>query len=208
MDFSRQMVTPRGRFGLPFTLVFLALMVMANYLAGTFGGVLPDAALHTWGIGHNSVAQGELYRLITGAFLSHDVAMMLRQFCFVAFVVGFYEWRQGTLRAVCMFVCIDVLGTLIVLFGVLAPLNNVPWASLNGIISAHDVGMSAGGFGLIGAILAMWPGRIWLLFGVLASIALKVWYHFDPIADIAHTVTLLMGFGAQFLLFERHQKPM
>lgn len=197
---------PVGRFGVPFTLVFLIVMVAANFLAGTFDGALPDQALQKWGIGHDSVAQGDFYRLITGVFLSHDLGMLARQFCFVALVIGFYEWTQGTWRAACMFVSIDVLGTLIVLFVILLPLNDGPVDALNGIISVHDVGMSAGGFGLIGAIIAMWRGRIWLLFAVLASIAIKVWVQFDPIADIAHSVTVLMGFGAQYFLFERSDK--
>lgn len=188
---------------LPFTMIFLIIMIATNFAAGTLGGDLPDQSLRHWGISHNDIVLGEVYRLITGTFLSHDVAMFMRQVCFAAAVIGYYEWTQGTLRALGMFVLIDIVGSLIVLFAVLAPLSGAPWAGLDGITSVHDVGMSAGGFGLIGAIVATSKYRSVLMLAVLASIAVKVMFQFDAIADTAHVVTLLIGFALQWVWFER-----
>lgn len=177
-------------------------MVGANYMAGTFAGVLPETSLQKWGISHQDILGGDVYRLITGTFLSHDFSMFLRQFCFAATVIGFYEWRQGTLRAFGMFVTIDILGSLIVLFAILGPLDGAPWGPFDGVKSLHDVGMSAGGFGLIGAIAASLSYKYLALFAILASIAVKVLFGFDVIADTAHIVTLLIGFAVQRYLFE------
>ncbi|MEP2031242.1 MAG: hypothetical protein ABJI96_21290 [Paracoccaceae bacterium] len=187
---------------LPFTIVFLFLMIVANYAAGTFAGVLPATSLQKWGISHQDILGGGIYRLIAGTFLSHDFSMFLRQFWFAASVIGFYEWGQGTLRASGMFVVIDILGTLVVLFAVLGPLDGAPWGAFHGVRSLHDVGMSAGGFGLIGAIAATLRYKYVTLFAILASIAVKVMFDFDAIADTAHLVTLFIGFAAQIYLFE------
>lgn len=192
---------------IPFTLVFVLIMLGANYAAGTFAGDLPKLSLQNWGISHQNIVQGELFRLISGTFLSHNVAMFLRQICFAAAVIGFYEWRQGSFRTILMFVLIDIVGSLVVLFAVLGPLDGVPWADLEGVRSLHDVGMSAGGFGLIGAIAATIRHRKLALVAILASIAAKVFFQFDPIADTAHVVTLLMGFALQGLLFGKQSNP-
>ena len=197
----------QGIIRLPFTFVFLLIMLCANYAAGTFAGDLPDLSLRQWGISHQSIVEGEIYRLITGTFLSHNTAMLMRQICFAAAVIGFYEWGQGTLRTVTMLVFIDIVGSLTVLFAVLGPLDGVQWAALDGVKSLHDVGMSAGGFGLIGAIVATFRHKTLVLLAVLASIAVKVLFQFDAIADTAHVVTLLMGFALQHLLIEKRSGP-
>ncbi len=60
---------------LRFTILFLLIMLIANFLAGSLAQDLPDGILADWGIGHDSVLSGEVFRLITGIFLSHDADM-------------------------------------------------------------------------------------------------------------------------------------
>lgn len=178
-------------------------MFFANWAAGTFGGVLPADALANWGISHLSVRQGEAFRLLTGTYLSHDLGMLIRQFVFAATIIGAYEWLEGTWRAITMYVVIDVIGTLIVLF-VILPLLVGPIGLLGPeTLKAHDVGMSAGGFGLIGALLARGPRGILGLLAVSVAIAIKTWVSFDPIADTAHLLCLLIGFGLQQAIIAR-----
>ncbi|MGJ8583385.1 MAG: rhomboid-like protein [Marinosulfonomonas sp.] len=191
---------------LPFTVLFLAVMIVANSLAGTLSGQLPEASLRQWGISHQDILEGDLYRLITGTFLQHDFAMFLRQICFAGAVIGFYEWKQGTLRAVGMFFAIDVLGTLLVLFMILPPLSHQNWGDFADVKALHDVGMSAGGFGLIGAAIATFRYKSAFLCAVLVSIAIKIGVQFDPIADTAHFTTLLIGFALQMLLFNQNSQ--
>ncbi|MDX2483371.1 MAG: hypothetical protein QNK42_06895 [Pseudodonghicola sp.] len=190
--------------------MFLTIMLVANMAAGTLGGSLPKMALAQWGISYKSVLEGDLLRLLTGTFLSHDVAMFLRQFLFAAGVIGYYEWRTGTLRAVVMFFSIDITGSVIVLFGILPVLASYGQPH---IFQEMDVGMSAGGFGLIGAILCLTRHR-WAWLGLaLIAISCKIWFSFEIIADSAHLLCLFLGFFAQMTLGQRrprspsHGKP-
>lgn len=182
---------------IPFTLLFLSIMCVANWSAGTFDGVLPSESLASWGISHQTVVSGDFTRLFTGTFLSHDPGMFVRQLIFAAAVIGYFEWRTSTLRTAATFFAIDLVGTLIVLFGVIPFAAAIPEIGPSDAKAALDVGMSAGGFGLIGAILASWPHK-WLLLGaVVAAIGIKVWYDLDLIADSAHLICVLIGFAVQ-----------
>lgn len=196
-------------FRLPFTLVFLIVMVTANWLAGTFAGMLPPQALTAWGISHQSILNGEAFRLVTGTFLSHDIGMFIRQFFFAAAVIGAYEWLEGTWRAFAVFFAIDVLGTILVLFGILPLFVGLPYTVGEADLFIQDVGMSAGGFGLMGALIAKQrQGRLLLVLTHIV-LAVKVWINFEVIADTAHVLCLLLGFALQaFLNARRPASPL
>jgi hypothetical protein len=185
---------------LPFTLAFLGLMVAANWLAGTLSGRLPFRRLTEWGISHRRLARGEAFRLLTGTFLSHDRAMFTRQMIFAGSVIGYYEWHFGTAPASVMFASINVLGLLVVVFGVLPVLATLMPQRMIRPLHSLDVGMSAGGFGLIGAILAGFPYAPALLVAAIVAIGIKMRLKFEVIADTAHLVCLLLGFAAQAIL--------
>lgn len=188
---------------LPFTILFLTIMVIANWFAGTLDGALPPESLMNWGISHQTVVSGNLVRLFTGTFLSHDLGMFFRQLVFAATVIGYFEWRTSTLRTAVTFFAIDIIGSVIVLFVVVPLVAAIPEIGYPDARATLDVGMSAGGFGLIGAILASWPQK-WLLLGaVVTAIVVKVWYDLDVIADSAHLICLLIGFAAQQVLVVR-----
>jgi hypothetical protein len=184
----------------PFTLVFLGLMVAANWLAGTMSGRLPFHRLTEWGISHQRLLRGEALRLLTGTFLSHDRAMFLRQMIFAGGVIGYYEWRFGTVQAVLMFTCINVMGLMVVVFGVLPMLAVVMPSLIRRPLHSLDVGMSAGGFGLIGAILVGFPYGPALLAAAILAICVKMRLKFEVIADMAHLICLLLGFATQMIM--------
>lgn len=188
----------------PFTLVFLVLMVLANSMAGTLSGQLPAEALERWGLSHHSIRSGELTRLFTATFLSHNLGMFLRQIVFAAVIIGAYEWMMGTRRALAMFVCLDLLGTIAVLFVVLPMLVTETGPVTTDTLFDFDVGMSAGGFGLIGALIALQKWRWILLAAVALSVAVKIWIAFDPIADSVHILCLVVGFAVQSFQNGRH----
>lgn len=193
---------------LPFTLVFLAIMTFANWLAGTLNGALPPEALIEWGISHLTVIEGDVARLVTGTFLSHDLGMFLRQFVFAASVIGYFEWYHSTLRAVLTFFFVDILGTLIVLFGMVPLVTSIAEMGHPMAQQTLDVGMSAGGFGLIGAILAGWPRRGLLVCAVMVAIAVKVRMNFEVIADSAHAICLLLGFAIERFFSSRRRSTL
>lgn len=190
-------------FRAPFTLMFVVVMVTANWLAGTVIGLLPPQVLSAWGISHHSILNGDVFRLVTGTFLSHNTGMFLRQLCFAIVVIGTYEWKEGTWRAIVVFFTIDVLGTLLVLFGILPLLAGPALVIGEAELLTHDVGMSAGGFGLIGGLVAK-QNRNWLLLALaLIALFVKIGIAFEPIPDTAHILCLLLGFAFQSLLTAR-----
>lgn len=172
-----------------FTLVFLLVMLIANLLAAGLGGDLPDTMLRAWGVGHDSLRTGEAFRLLTGTFLSHDAGMLMRQLIFAAVVIGYTEWVRGTTQTVVLFFGLDIVGTLLLLacVGMAQGIGIIDIAALN------DVGMSIGGFGLIGLALTTWQ-RTWLLLAlILVAITLKLAIAPHLLADGGHVLALLLG---------------
>ena len=152
-----------------FTLLFLAAMVLANTAAGTLDGELPGEMLEVWGIGQEAVWSGDFVRLLTGTFLSHDVGMFFRQIVFAALTLGYTERVRGSLpaamaffalalgyterargswRTAIAFFALDIGSTLVLLTAV--------WMlpSLSDVSDLNDVGISMGGFGLVGLAIA------------------------------------------------------
>lgn len=191
---------------LPFTLAFLLVLIVSNLAAGTLSGSLPTPSLTSWGVSHVDVRGGDLYRLLTGTFLSHDIGMFLRQVLFASLVIGAYEWVAGSLRAFFVFFSIDIIGTLLVLFIIVPGFVMLHPGIGNEALSVHDVGMSAGGFGLLGALVARQDLRWFLLGAICIAIAIKIWISFDLIADTAHILCLFLGFGVETKLKSRVRK--
>ncbi len=174
---------------LRFTLLFLAAMLVANIATGSIGDDLPHEMLEAWGIGHDALISGDAFRLMTGTFLSHDPDMLLRQFVFAGAVIGYTEWRRGSLRAAALFFGLDLVGTLLLLASIGGS------AGLGHLAALNDVGMSIGGFGLIGLAIAGWPRR-WLVLGlVVCAIGAKYGLAADPLADLGHILALGLGFA-------------
>ena len=183
---------------LRFTLGFLAVMIAANWAVGGGWHDLPAAALARWGISHDDLTRGEIYRLITANFISKHPRMLIDQITLSLCVIGWYEWHHGSLQAFAMFFVINTAGLLLTLIGGVALLKE--YSDLAELGSLRDVGMSAGGFGLMGAILAD-LSRKWLLPGrALGLLGAKFFVLPDPIADIGHPITLLLGFGLELVL--------
>ena len=187
----------------PFTLAFLGTMIAANVLVGMGFGPLPGEVLERFGLSLSSVMAGEVWRLLTAVFLSHDGGMFLRQLAFAALELGAAEAVMGTRRAAITFIAIDLLGSVLLLIMFIAPVSGLPDPAYAAIATRHDVGMSAGGFGLLGALIADWKWQ-WAGFVALtAALLAKLVFWPDPIADSAHLLTLAMGFGWQ-LMRPRH----
>ena len=173
---------------LRFTLLFLVVMIAANSMAGVLDGELPSEVLEDWGIGQESVWAGDLARLLTGTFLSHDLDMLLRQFVFASAIIGYTEWRSGSGRTALAFFGLDISSTLLLLTTVwLHP-------SLADVTGLNDVGMSMGGFGLVGLAIAGLRRRIAILVLVSLGIAAKIAIDFEPLTDTGHVIALGLGF--------------
>lgn len=176
---------------LRFTMAFLVIMVLANWAAGGLWRDLPAASLATWGISHDDLAAGQVYRLITANFLSRHPRMLFDQIAISLCTIGWYEWHSGSLRAFVMFFATNTAAFLLTLLGVVGPLSG--GMDLPSLASLRDIGMSAGGFGLLGAIIAPFPRRWALLVLVLVLLAAKFFIRPDPVADIVHPIALVLG---------------
>jgi len=186
---------------LRFTIIFLLTMLLANLLSGSLRHDLPGSALATWGIGYDSVLSGEVFRLVTGIFLSHDADMLARQLAFAAAAIGYTEWTHGATTAALLFFGLDMAGTLMLL-------ACVGWASgWVDLTSINDVGMSIGGFGLIGFAIAAWRRKWLLLFAILLAIGVKFAIEPDALADGGHILALLSGFAVNRIVPIRRPQP-
>ena len=171
-----------------FTLLFLTVMLIANIAAGTLDGELPEEVLAIWGIGQESVWSGDIARLLTGTFLSHDVDMFFRQVVFAAVALGYTEKVRGSWGAAGAFFALDIASTLILL--------TVVWMIpiLSDMAALNDVGMSMGGFGLVGLAIAGARRRWILCTAVLLAIAVKILIDIEPLTDTGHIIALMLGF--------------
>ena len=190
---------------LRFTLGFLGVMIAANWAAGGLWRDLPAAALARWGISHDDLARGEVWRLITANFLSKHPRMLVDQIVFSLCIIGWFEWNHGSLRAFAMFFVTNTAGFLLTLFWVVGVLKS--YAVGAGLDTMRDIGMSAGGFGLVGAIIADLPRKWLLLGGALVLLGAKFFVLPDPIADIAHPITLVLGFALELWLLPAATHP-
>jgi hypothetical protein len=195
MSWFRPAVRILGR--LRFTLLFLGMMTLANAFAGTFAGRLPFNVLNDWGIGAQSVLTGDLSRLLTGIFLSHDLDMLIRQIISAAAVIGYAEWRWGGLSAATAFFALDIGSTLMLLTAIWRVPGMASVAELN------DVGMSMGGFGLLGLIMAGMRYRFGLFAFVWLAVFAKMLLSFEPLTDTGHGIALCLGFFVGLFLQSR-----
>ena len=183
-----------------FTPIFLAVMLTANLYFGVLHGELSKVDLAAFGVSLNSLEQGEWLRLITGSFISHDADMLVRQLMLAAFAIGWFEWRNGALRTFVMFFALDVFGTLFLMFGLIVFIGRLNFSDFAGLPNTYDVGMSAGGFGLIGASLYYLSWRKWAMTAGVMTLVLKAALFPEPIADLAHLMMLPTGFLAEALV--------
>jgi len=190
----------RSLLRLKFTPLFLIVLLVANGYFGSLTGVLDLPDLESWGVSLDSLQRGEWFRLITGTYLSHDGQMVLRQLAFAGVVLGWYEWHRSAVRTALMFLFLDITGTLFLMFGLVWGLADFGPPAFGQIEFQFDVGMSAGGFGLLGASLRRL--RLgWVLLGVgMALLLAKLIVYPDVIADLAHIVMLPFGFLIEHLV--------
>lgn len=178
---------------LPVTCGLLAAMIAARRATGPLMGPLPAEALSRWGLSLETVAAGEIHRLATSTFLSHDGRMFVRQLAFAAAVTGAHEWREGSRRTLTTFALTDLVGSALVLAVVVAPLARLPGGHHADLPRTLDVGMSAGGFGLLGSLTAG-STRPRLALGLaVAGVGIKLALAPDVIADGAHLLSLVTG---------------
>ena len=174
-------------------MAFLLTMLAANILAGSFFNELPEQTLQIWGVSHHTLSKGDLLRLFTACFLSDDIGMFVRQFIFASATIGFVELKLGSLRTAISFFVINSVATLSVIFLGIPLMHWLVLAEYEGLLVRLDNGMSAGGFGMLGILIAQMKHSKLVLVAIVACIFAKMMWDFEPISDSVHLVGFLLG---------------
>ncbi len=194
-------------FRFAFTASFLAVMIAANLAAIRYLPGGQAEAAQGFGISLEALLRSEVWRLVTASLLTHDMSMFLRQVVFAALAIGSFEWRNGWRRAAAVFWGTDIVGTVLLFALVLAPYDMLAADPANAMGKVYDVGISGGGFGILGALARDLSGRRWPVIAMLGLVAILVklalWP--EPIADGLHLITFALG--AMIPAFPRKATP-
>jgi len=184
-------------FRCPFTLLLAAGVILAAIATGTWVHPSDPATLARWGYGLHDFRDGTWYSLLTSVFLTNRPFMFWGILVFVFLSVGGYECRAGWQRAVLVFVLCDLVSKLAITIMVVLPLDATGLAVGQALAMSDDVGMSAGGFGCLGAFFEMLPGRMRrnLLIGTAVYLLLRIVLVTELFADLLHIVALPLGYG-------------
>lgn len=177
----------------PVTMALVAINVIAFLASG--GGQL--GVLYRWGLVPAAVQQGQVYRLLTSAFLHVSVAHIGLNMIALVFVGVPVEAAIGRLRYVALYLASALGGS--VLYYLIGPLNVVA------------VGASGAIFGVFGAYFVFARRRGLRTGGILAVIAINLVYGFvEPnIGWQAHIGGLAVGVAVAlgFVIAERQRGP-
>lgn len=187
------------RRGFPFAVALTVLIAAIATATGAWSRRISPHILEEFGYSTQDLWSGRPWTLVTSIFLTSRPAMSWIIMVFAPLSIGLYEWLAGTRRAMIVFFAGDVLATLLLSLLVILPLYlaglhaGAQWAL------ERDVGMSAGGFAVVGASIALAPQRwrLLLLGGVCALVAVKMVIAAEPVADLVHVFGLILGFTGQ-----------
>jgi hypothetical protein len=180
---------------LSFTGTFLMVMLAAAVWSGTWQQPISPTMLERVGISLEALLNGRPWLLFTSIFFSHDPGMLARQLLFAATVIGVTEWRWGGWRTLAWFFLLDITGTLALFILVVWPVSLVSHSETLALLAETDVGMSGGGFGLLGMLAAGFRSPLYLVvpIAVYAWLARGFFMPGDLLADILHLMTFTAG---------------
>ncbi len=187
----------------PFTISLLTAVTIAASFALYLPGSLPSDWSANYGFAPRHFASGDLLRLITSVFLTHDGLHFGFAVSMILWVVAWSERTIGSLNSFCIFALSHLTSMLAFAIGVGA----LQWTYLSQTVSAlydfHDVGPSAGYYGCLGALLvtSKLTYRPAIIAGILALLSLRIILsvrfmpdsHAVLSADIVHLIATLTG---------------
>jgi len=164
-------------------------------VTGTLLRAINAAELLKWGFSAADLAHGRWFHLFLATFQVLDPYLALSMLATVLALVGACEYRLGTTRTVLVYTLSHIAGFIaIIVVGRIFAAAGSHWGSL--LVSAHNVGASAGAVGAMGAWLMTFPRplRTWSI--ALCAAFLFVAFGGDVHPwDIAHVASFLVGLG-------------
>lgn len=202
----------------PFTICLLSAVSLAAGLAHFFPGSIPADWSESYGFAPRHFASGDLLRLITSVFLTHDGLHFAFAVTMISFVVAWAERNLGTSIAICIFALSHLTSMLVFAIGVGALQSTSVRQSVSALYDFHDVGPSAGYYGCLGAVLvaAHLTYKRVVAVGLIAFLMLRIFIsakfasqsHALLSADLVHLLAALVGMslGTIFARFGRERK--
>ncbi len=193
-------------------LLILSVLLCSAALIRSDGSLNPDN-LSNLGLAPRHLVSGELLRVITSVFLTHDLEHLTVAIVMASLAVGWCEFTLGTKVVIWTFSLSHLASVLIFAVGI----GFLHWMQLGQTISTlyslHDVGPSAGYYGCLSrTILAgkIRDRKIWTI-GLFAILSVRFLLSFFQMpgsqirlsADIVHLIAASFGVILQVLL---HQK--
>lgn len=188
----------------PFTLSTLALLALAGWLTNTAAGEqLGERAIARLGFSPADTGSFDVLSAMASALVTNGPLAFWLALAAVAILVGFTEWRFGSVRVAIAFWG-SHLATLALSWVLLAPLHLLGDTTGSMLFLARDVGPSAGYMGCVGYLVSALPGKVRLVAlasGVGALVTLLVvslgGVASDPTgvsAALSHLLALPVGF--------------
>ena len=189
----------------PFTLTLLALITSAALITGAFQGAIDPAWFERVGYAPCDLWHLRLDRVLISALFTERPRGFYQALWLIALGVGGVEWRFGSAVA---FGCFWGLHTLTLALNTLLLGMASVFVPVSGIVSARDIGPSAGYFGALAVFFGTLASRDseratwWRWFNpvVLTGLAsVLMWSlivptrHIVITANLAHVITYALG---------------
>ncbi len=183
-------------------LLILSISLCSAATSRSDGSLYPDNVSNL-GLAPRHLVSGELVRVITSVFLTHDWSHLTAAVVMASLAVGGCEFTLGTKVAVCTFSLSHLTSVLIFAVGI----GFLHWMQLGQTISTlyslHDVGPSAGYYGCLSRtiVASKIPSRrMWTisLFAVLTVRTLVSFFQMPDSqirlsADVVHLIAASVG---------------
>jgi hypothetical protein len=188
----------------PFTWISCLALLLAAWATNSLTAQLSDHALLSLGFAPCDLWQGHAVRILTSVVFTWGGLSFYGVLLLMGLSGWFAEQRLGTLRASLLFLAAHLGTTVIQYAGIALPLHllGLPWAE--GLLTAPDVGPSAGCFGCLGGLVATLPPRRGqILAGAIAAFSVLVilWNPSESIgfmtrfsSNLAHPIAAVWGY--------------
>lgn len=192
-----------------FTLAFFGVFLLANLLIGSPWRMVPETWLNRWGFSLDNLTHHRWFTLFTSVWFAHGPNMFLRLVVLVLVTLGSCEYALGTRRTIALYFLLDAAGTVVGTLLAAAGLALLHSPEQSEFLVTGAVGMSAGGFGCLGAAFSQLRPRLrWSLFALGMAVQLVRLIFFTELSsDTIHLLTFPAGFLVGLSLTRGRARP-
>jgi hypothetical protein len=196
---------------LPFTLIMLALLILAAWITETNTGKLSLYWINRLGFSPQDLFLVDLWRMVTSALITDGGRTFWIALWMVLIALGSAEWYAGTLHAIVTFWGVHLLTLLIQSLLIVWPVHLFSLNVSTALLLTRDIGPSAGYFACLGLAINCLPKPWNWLIGLMVLAGLFVVfftsYLAQPVpilqlsADMAHLIAFPFGWLSGMIKF-------